>query len=42
MLPDAITLNMLTPGKGGWDALYELKKVPDHREYPHHCGDRGR
>jgi PAS domain S-box-containing protein len=26
--PDAITLNMLMPGKGGWDALYELKKTP--------------
>jgi PAS domain S-box-containing protein len=26
--PDAITLNMLTPGKGGWDALYALKKTP--------------
>lgn len=27
-VPDAITLNMLTPGKGGWDTLYELKKTP--------------
>jgi CheY-like chemotaxis protein/two-component sensor histidine kinase len=26
-VPDAITLNMLMPGKGGWDALYELKKT---------------
>jgi PAS domain S-box-containing protein len=26
--PDAITLNMLMPGKGGWDTLYELKKTP--------------
>jgi DNA-binding response OmpR family regulator len=23
--PDAITLNMLTPGKSGWETLYELK-----------------
>ncbi len=27
-VPDAITLNMLMPGKGGWDTLYELKKTP--------------
>jgi PAS domain S-box-containing protein len=27
-VPDAITLNMLTPGKGGWDTLYALKKTP--------------
>ena len=27
-IPDAITLNMLMPGKGGWDTLYELKKTP--------------
>jgi len=27
-LPDAITLNMLMPGKGGWDTLYELKNTP--------------
>ncbi|MFN7997326.1 MAG: response regulator [Bryobacteraceae bacterium] len=27
LLPDAITLNMLTPGKGGWDTLYQLKKT---------------
>jgi len=26
-VPDAITLNMLMPGKGGWDTLYELKKT---------------
>lgn len=26
--PDAITLNMLSPGKGGWHALYTLKKTP--------------
>jgi len=26
-LPDAITLNMLMLGKGGWDTLYELKKA---------------
>jgi CheY-like chemotaxis protein len=25
--PDAITLNMLMPGKGGWDTLYALKKT---------------
>ncbi len=25
--PDAITLNMLMPGKGGWDTLYSLKKT---------------
>ena len=24
-LPDVITLNMLSPGKGGWEALWELK-----------------
>jgi PAS domain S-box-containing protein len=24
-VPDAITLNMLTPGKGGWETLYALK-----------------
>jgi PAS domain S-box-containing protein len=28
LVPDAITLNMLMPGKGGWDTLYELKKTP--------------
>jgi PAS domain S-box-containing protein len=27
-VPDAITLNMLMPGKGGWDTLYALKKTP--------------
>jgi CheY-like chemotaxis protein len=27
-VPDAITLNMLMPGKGGWETLYELKKTP--------------
>ena len=27
-VPDAITLNMLMPGKKGWDTLYELKKTP--------------
>jgi PAS domain S-box-containing protein len=27
-MPDAITLNMLMPGKGGWETLYELKKTP--------------
>ena len=27
-IPDAITLNMLMPGKGGWDTLYNLKKTP--------------
>jgi len=26
-VPDAITLNMLMPGKGGWDTLYALKKT---------------
>jgi len=26
-VPDAITLNMLMPGKRGWDTLYELKKT---------------
>ena len=26
-MPDAITLNMLMPGKGGWDTLYALKKT---------------
>jgi PAS domain S-box-containing protein len=26
--PDAITLNMLMPGKSGWDTLYQLKKTP--------------
>ena len=26
-VPDAITLNMLMPGKGGWDTLYELKRT---------------
>ncbi|MGD0360111.1 MAG: PAS domain S-box protein [Bryobacteraceae bacterium] len=26
--PDAITLNMFMPGKGGWDTLYALKKTP--------------
>lgn len=25
LLPDAITLNMLMPGKNGWDTLYRLK-----------------
>jgi len=28
LAPDAITLNMLMPGKSGWDTLYELKKTP--------------
>jgi PAS domain S-box-containing protein len=27
-VPDAITLDMFMPGKGGWDTLYELKKTP--------------
>ncbi len=27
-VPDAITLNMLMPGKGGWDTLYALKNSP--------------
>ncbi len=27
-VPDAITLNMLMPGKGGWDVLHEIKKTP--------------
>ena len=27
LVPDAITLNMLMPGKGGWDTLYALKKT---------------
>jgi PAS domain S-box-containing protein len=26
--PDAITLNVLGPGRGGWDTLYELKRSP--------------
>ncbi|MBI3896241.1 MAG: response regulator [Acidobacteria bacterium] len=26
--PDAITLNMLMPGKSGWETLYELKNNP--------------
>ena len=33
-IPDAITLNMLMPGKGGWDTLYELKKTPITAEIP--------
>jgi PAS domain S-box-containing protein len=28
LTPDAITLSMLMPGRGGWDALYDLKKSP--------------
>jgi CheY-like chemotaxis protein len=28
LAPDAITLNMLTPGRGGWDALYALRNTP--------------
>ncbi len=28
LVPDAITLDMLSPGKAGWDALYALKKTP--------------
>lgn len=28
LAPDAITLNMLAPGKGGWQALAELKQSP--------------
>jgi PAS domain S-box-containing protein len=26
--PDAITLSVLGPGRGGWDTLYELKRSP--------------
>ncbi len=32
--PDAITLNMLMPGKGGWEALYELKNTPATADIP--------
>ena len=32
--PDAITLNMLMPGKGGWEALYELRNTPATADIP--------
>ncbi|MBI4460423.1 MAG: response regulator [Acidobacteria bacterium] len=32
--PDAITLNMLMPGKSGWETLYDLKKNPDTSSIP--------
>jgi CheY-like chemotaxis protein len=34
LTPDAITLNMLMPGRGGWDTLYELKKIPATAKIP--------
>jgi len=33
-VPDAITLNMLMPGKGGWDTLYALKKTAVTADIP--------
>jgi len=32
--PDAITLNMLMPGKTGWETLYELKNTPATADIP--------
>ncbi|MBI4442251.1 MAG: response regulator, partial [Acidobacteria bacterium] len=34
LLPDAITLNMLMPGKNGWETLYILKKTPETASIP--------
>lgn len=32
--PDAITLNMLMPGKSGWETLHELKNTPATADIP--------
>jgi CheY-like chemotaxis protein/anti-sigma regulatory factor (Ser/Thr protein kinase) len=32
--PDAITLNMLTPSKNGWEVLFELKSSPETSHIP--------
>jgi PAS domain S-box-containing protein len=32
--PDAITLSVLGPGRGGWDTLYELKRSPATADIP--------
>jgi len=34
LAPDAITLNMLMPGKGGWETLWELKSNPATAQIP--------
>ncbi|MBI4463071.1 MAG: response regulator [Acidobacteria bacterium] len=34
LLPDAITLNMLMPGKTGWETLYLLKNTPETAAIP--------
>ncbi len=34
LCPDVITLNMLMPGKGGWQTLIELKNIPATKTIP--------
>ena len=34
LLPDAITLNMLMPGKNGWETLHTLKQTPETASIP--------
>jgi PAS domain S-box-containing protein len=33
-VPDAITLDMLMPGRSGWETLYELRNTPETAQIP--------